>query len=69
MKVSIRKLKTGFLYTILIMSFANASLRLNASGFSTLYRLVSPIPVIMIIMSDRNRLKKNTVCVFILDCI
>ena len=59
MKVSIRKLKTGFLYTILIMSFANASLRLNASGFSTLYRLVSPIPVIMIIMSDRNRLKKT----------
>lgn len=59
MKLTLRK--SSVLYLLLLMSFANASLRLNASGFSTFYRLLSPPVVIWIVLVEYKRIGKQFV--------
>lgn len=59
MKITLRESKV--LYLLLLMAFANASLRLNASGYSTLYRLIAPLFVFNIIIVECRKLTKTLV--------
>lgn len=56
MKVAIKSDRTVILYLVLLMAFANASLRFNAAGYSSWYRLISPIVFFYIVLVGHKRL-------------
>lgn len=65
MKINLKKTNISLLYMLLLLAFANASLRFNQSGYSTFYRLIAPIVVISIISVEYRKIGKAFIfCMF-----
>lgn len=61
MKIKLNKLT--FLFALLILAIGNASLRLSAGGMSSLFRILSPLAVILIYLKSTAKLNKSLIVV------